>query len=63
MEPSSTPAEAGAETEEQFTTMSGKPIKAKYGPDEVRGEHADKIGEPGQYPFTRGPYELSLIHI
>ena len=37
--------------------MSGKPIRAKYGPEDVKGEHADKIGEPGKYPFTRGPYE------
>jgi methylmalonyl-CoA mutase N-terminal domain/subunit len=31
-----------------FTTMSGVPVDAVYGPDD--GEH------PGQYPYTRGPY-------
>mgnify|MGYP002402817823 FL=1 len=37
--------------------MSGKPIKARYGPEDLAGDHDVKIGEPGQYPFTRGPYE------
>jgi methylmalonyl-CoA mutase N-terminal domain/subunit len=31
-----------------YTTMSGIPLDAVYGPDD--GEH------PGQYPYTRGPY-------
>jgi methylmalonyl-CoA mutase N-terminal domain/subunit len=31
-----------------YTTMSGVPLDAVYGPDD--GEH------PGQYPYTRGPY-------
>ena len=31
-----------------FTTMSGVPLEAVYGPDD--GEF------PGQYPYTRGPY-------
>ena len=42
--------------------MSGLPIADRYGPDEV----PETIGEPGEYPFTRGPYAsmyLSLIHI
>lgn len=43
--------------EKEFTTMSGKPIKARYGPEDLVGDAAVKIGEPGQYPFTRGPYE------
>jgi methylmalonyl-CoA mutase N-terminal domain/subunit len=50
-------AERARSAEKEFTTMSGKSIRAKYGPEDVKGEHADKIGEPGQYPFTRGPYE------
>ncbi len=37
--------------------MSGKPIKARYGPEDLSGDSDVKIGEPGQYPFTRGPYE------
>jgi len=37
--------------------MSGKPVRARYGPEDLTGDQAIKIGEPGQYPFTRGPYE------
>jgi len=33
---------------DRFTTMSGVPLEAVYGPDD--GEF------PGQYPYTRGPY-------
>jgi methylmalonyl-CoA mutase N-terminal domain/subunit len=37
------------------TTLSGEPIKALYGPDDV-GPHDERIGNPGEYPFTRGVY-------
>lgn len=37
--------------------MSGVPIRARYGPEDVTGDQDVKIGEPGRYPFTRGPYE------
>jgi len=43
--------------ERRFETMSGVPVKARYGPEDLTGDAAVKIGEPGQYPFTRGPYE------
>ena len=37
------------------TTMSGIPIKRVYGPDDIGGiEFLDDIGQPGQFPFTRG---------
>ena len=39
------------------TTISGRPIREKYGPGDLAGDPAEKIGEPGTYPFTRGPYE------
>ena len=64
MEPTSTPnssdaaRKAAEAAENEFTTMSGKPIKARYGPEDLAGDGDVKIGEPGQYPFTRGPYEL-----
>ncbi|RMF22556.1 MAG: methylmalonyl-CoA mutase [Deltaproteobacteria bacterium] len=35
-----------------FSTISGLELKECYGPQDVAGE----IGEPGQYPFTRGVY-------
>src|SRR5262245_52325504 len=37
------------------TTLSGEPIKALYGPEDVRGHDAN-IGRPGEFPFTRGVY-------
>ena len=37
------------------TTISGIPIKQVYGPDDVGGiEFLDDIGEPGNFPYTRG---------
>ena len=68
MEPNSTPPKSGASSPasekaadeargNKFKTMSGHPIRAKYGPEDVTGDQARKIGDPGSYPFTRGPYE------
>ncbi|MCB0829412.1 MAG: methylmalonyl-CoA mutase, partial [Solirubrobacterales bacterium] len=67
MEPTSTPKtdsaasdaarKAAESADKDFTTMSGKPIKARYGAGDLAGDADIKIGEPGQYPFTRGPYE------
>ncbi len=44
------------EREAEFSTMSGHPIEPLYGPDDVTGEAAEKVGSPGEFPFTRGPY-------
>jgi methylmalonyl-CoA mutase, N-terminal domain len=38
-----------------FTTLSGEPIRPLYGPEDV-GPFEERIGRPGQYPFTRGVY-------
>jgi methylmalonyl-CoA mutase N-terminal domain/subunit len=36
---------------------SGLPIEALYGPESLAGwDPAEKLGEPGAYPFTRGVY-------
>ncbi|GDY29167.1 acyl-CoA mutase large subunit family protein [Gandjariella thermophila] len=38
---------------------SGFEVKPVYGPDDVRGGPeglAERVGEPGEYPFTRGVY-------
>lgn len=41
----------------QRHTASGIEIDAVYGPDALGGWDAtEALGEPGQYPFTRGPY-------
>jgi methylmalonyl-CoA mutase N-terminal domain/subunit len=41
-------------------TISGIPLKLAYGPDDLasRGwSYAERLGDPGQYPFARGPHE------
>lgn len=51
-------ATAARETPE-FKTMSGIPLKASYGPEDLasRGWTYEKdLGAPGQYPYTRGPH-------
>jgi methylmalonyl-CoA mutase, N-terminal domain len=51
--------EAYAEQEErdvEFSTMSGVPIKPLYTPEDVEGDFDEKIGYPGEYPYTRGVY-------
>src|SRR5690606_33116086 len=32
------------------------PIKALCGPDDLPADLADRLGRPGEYPFTRGVY-------
>ncbi len=40
-----------------FETASGLPIEELYGPEQVDEQYwASAVGEPGAYPFTRGPY-------
>ena len=46
----------GAERDVEFSTMSGVPIKPLYTPDDVEGNHDEKLGYPGEYPYTRGVY-------
>jgi methylmalonyl-CoA mutase N-terminal domain/subunit len=45
------------EREAEFSTMSGQPIEPLYGPEGAPTDPAETIGNPGEYPFTRGPYE------
>ncbi len=44
-----------AQAARRWRTMSGLPLKAVYGPDDVR-PYAE-IADPGKFPFTRGPHE------
>jgi methylmalonyl-CoA mutase, N-terminal domain len=46
---------ATPERRSSFTTLSGEPVRPLYGPDEV-GPFDERIGFPGEYPFTRGVY-------
>jgi methylmalonyl-CoA mutase, N-terminal domain len=38
-----------------FTTLSGEPVEPLYGPEDV-GPFDERIGLPGEFPFTRGVY-------
>jgi methylmalonyl-CoA mutase, N-terminal domain len=41
----------------RFESLSGIPLEPHYTPGHLAGwRYEDKLGEPGQYPFTRGPY-------
>ncbi|MBA2640495.1 MAG: methylmalonyl-CoA mutase [Nocardioidaceae bacterium] len=38
-------------------TESGRPFEPVYGPDALDGwDPAERLGEPGAFPYTRGPY-------
>src|SRR5262245_16588827 len=41
-----------------FTTISGREIRPLYTRDDVRGlDYARDLGDPGQFPYTRGVHE------
>jgi methylmalonyl-CoA mutase N-terminal domain/subunit len=42
------------ERQARFETGSGIELKRLYMPDDAPGSHVEKLGFPGQYPFTRG---------
>ncbi len=43
--------------DENFTSVSGREVKPLYTPLDVAGAGYDeRLGFPGEYPFTRGPY-------
>ncbi|HEY0391281.1 MAG TPA: methylmalonyl-CoA mutase family protein [Solirubrobacterales bacterium] len=44
------------ERDAEFSTMSGHPVEPLYGPEHAPADPEETIGEPGEYPFTRGPY-------
>jgi len=39
---------------ETFITASGEPVERLYTPLDVEGDYMDRLGFPGEYPFTRG---------
>ncbi len=39
-----------------FTTLSGDPIAPLYSPDDLTEDAEERIGMPGQFPYTRGVY-------
>ncbi len=49
------------EHREQFITTSSEPIERLYTPLDISdGDYADKLGWPGEYPYTRGVH--STMH-
>ena len=52
------PAVAKApERVERSETLSGIPVQPLYTPEDLAGwRYEDKLGYPGEFPFTRGPY-------
>ena len=50
---------AGPEHQEKFSTSSGLELKPYYTPEDLEGKgfrYETDLGEPGQFPFTRGLY-------
>src|SRR2546427_11815023 len=40
-----------------FESLSGLPIQPLYTPEDLAGwRYEDKLGYPGEFPYTRGPY-------
>jgi methylmalonyl-CoA mutase N-terminal domain/subunit len=53
----SEPTEPTSHRAERFTTLSGEPVQAAYGPADLEGfDPPVALGAPGKYPFTRGVY-------
>jgi methylmalonyl-CoA mutase, N-terminal domain len=49
---------APAERPRTFTTISGRPIEPLYTPKSLEGwDPTRELGQPGQFPFTRGIHE------
>ncbi len=40
----------------RFSTVSDMEIDPLYTPDDLSGSYGEKLGNPGEYPYTRGPY-------
>jgi methylmalonyl-CoA mutase N-terminal domain/subunit len=44
----------------EVRTLSGIPVKAVYRPEDLAEsgwKYGEQLGDPGQYPYTRGPHE------
>jgi methylmalonyl-CoA mutase N-terminal domain/subunit len=44
------------ERDAEFSTISGQEIEPLYTAEDVGPDLEERVGEPGSYPFTRGPY-------
>jgi len=45
-----------AERPIRFSTISDMEIDPLYTPENLTGSYEDKLGNPGEFPYTRGPY-------
>ncbi len=54
---SQTAGDKRVEREAEFSTISGQEIEPLYTDADVDPDLAERVGAPGSYPFTRGPYE------
>jgi methylmalonyl-CoA mutase, N-terminal domain len=51
------PKRGPAERKPAFETMSGLPVERVYTPTDLPGwQYSERLGLPGEYPFTRGVY-------
>ncbi len=51
------PALARTQERDEFTTSSGIPVERLYTPEDTAGlDYIERLGFPGQYPYTRGIY-------
>ena len=49
------PAKKDTEAQRSFTTISGRPVRRVYAPADVAQlDYARDIGDPGEFPYTRG---------
>ena len=47
--------ERAPERQEEFITVSGRPVKRLYTPEDIADmDYLEDLGFPGEYPFTRG---------
>ncbi len=47
----------GQERPVRFSTVSDLEIEPLYTPEDVKGEYESALGNPGEFPYTRGVYE------
>jgi methylmalonyl-CoA mutase, N-terminal domain len=48
--------QTATERDALFTTLSGEPIAPLYTPDDLPDDAEERIGVPGEFPYTRGVY-------
>ncbi|PZS26536.1 MAG: methylmalonyl-CoA mutase [Pseudonocardiales bacterium] len=41
---------------DERTNESGRPVKPVYGPEDLAAGLDERVGQPGEYPYTRGVY-------